>query len=150
MVRKWQAILFFVTISLGKGTSYCKHYEKRIGKLFAEFIEKNFIEIFKSSCNPRGNMSVQDGDPSQNSKAIKTALDTMGPVQFTIPPNRPDLNPTGNAFNLVEVKLSCDAVKYPILQEGYAKFLERVEKTLLCYAIDPIANIIKSFQKEYY
>ena len=113
MVPKQQAILFFTFTSLGKGTCYCKHYEKRIGKLFVEFIEKNFIEVFKSSCNFRRNLFVQDGDPSQNSKAIKTALDKMGPV-LSIPPNRPDFNPTENAFNLVEKKLYCDAVKYPI------------------------------------
>ena len=46
--------------------------------MFAEFIENNFIEIFKSSCNPAGNVFAQDGDPSQNSKAAKTALEKIG------------------------------------------------------------------------
>ena len=36
---------FFVAISLGTGVCYCKHYEKLSGKLFAEFIENNFLEI---------------------------------------------------------------------------------------------------------
>ena len=40
---------FFVAMSLGKGIYYCKNYEKLSGKIFAEFIENNFIEIFKSS-----------------------------------------------------------------------------------------------------
>ena len=71
---------FFVAISLGKRICYCKHYEKLSGKLFAEFIESNFLEIFKSSCNPTGNVFVQDGDPSQNSKAAKTALGKIGAV----------------------------------------------------------------------
>ena len=66
---------FFVGISLGKGICYGKYYEKLSGKIFAEFIENNFIEIFKSNCDPTGNIFVQDGDPSQNSKAAKTALD---------------------------------------------------------------------------
>ena len=39
----------FVVISLGKEICYCKHCEKLSGKLLAEFIENNFIEIFKSS-----------------------------------------------------------------------------------------------------
>ena len=95
---------FFVAISLGKGICYCKHYEKFNGKLFAEFIENNFLEIFKSSCNPTGNVFVQDVDPSQNSKAAKTALDKIGVVQFSIPPPFPDLNRIENAFNLVEKK----------------------------------------------
>ena len=47
---------------------------KLSGKLFAEFTENKFLEIFKSSCNPTGNVFVQDDDPSQNSKAAKTAL----------------------------------------------------------------------------
>ena len=47
-------------------------------------------------------MFVQDGDPSQNSKAAKTALDKIGVVQFSIPPRNPDLNPIENVLNLVE------------------------------------------------
>ena len=105
---------FFVAISLAKGICYCKHYEKRSGTIFAEFIENNFIEIFKSSCNPAGNVFVLDGDPSQNSKAAKTALEKIGAVQFSIPPRSPDLNPIENGFNLVEKKLGSDAVKHSI------------------------------------
>ena len=92
---------FFVAISLGKGICYCKHYKKRSGKLFAEFIESNFLEIFKSSCNPTGNVFVQDGDPSQNPKAAKTALDKIGAGQFSIPSHSPDFNRIEHAFNLV-------------------------------------------------
>ena len=97
---KWQ--VFFVAILLGKEICYCKHYKKLTGKLFAEFIENNFFEIFKSSCNPTGNVFVQDGDPSQNSKAAKTALDKIGAVQFSVPPRSPDLNPNEYVYNLVE------------------------------------------------
>ena len=96
---------FFVAISLAKGIYYCKHYEKLSGTIFAEFIENNFIDIFKSSCNPAGNVFVLDSDPSQNSKAAKTALEKIGAVQFSIPPRSPDLNPIENVFNLVEKKL---------------------------------------------
>ena len=74
---------FFVAVSLGKGICYCKYYEKLIC---------NFIEIFKSSCNPTGNFFVQDGDRSQNSKAAQTALDRISVVQFSIPPRSRDLN----------------------------------------------------------
>ena len=55
---------FSVGISLGKWICYCMYYKKLSGKLFAEFIEKNFIKIFKSGCNPTGNVFVHDGDPS--------------------------------------------------------------------------------------
>ena len=138
---------FFVAISLGKGICYCKRYEKLSGTMFAEFIENNFIEIFKSSCNPAGNVFAQDGDPSQNSKAAKTALEKIGTVQFSKPPRSPDLNPIKNVFNLVEKKLGSDAVKHSISKETYARFLERVENTLLSYPIEPIDNIIKSMPK---
>ena len=127
---EWQA---FCSISLGKGICYCKHCEKLSGKLFAEFIENNFFELFKSSCNPTVNVFVQDGDPSQNSKAAKTALDKIGAVQFSIYPRSLDLNPIESVFNLVEQKLSSDAVKYSISKESYATFVERIEKTLLSY-----------------
>ena len=52
MVVKW--LVFFVALSLGKGICYFKHYEKLSDKLFGEFIENNFLEILKSSCNPQG------------------------------------------------------------------------------------------------
>ena len=55
---------FSVAISLGKWICYCKYYKKLSGKLFAEFIEKNFIKIFKSGCNLTGNVFVHDGGPS--------------------------------------------------------------------------------------
>ena len=118
MVAKWH--VFFV-ISLGKERCYCKHYEKLSG-------------------NPTGNVFVQDGDPSQNSKAAKTALDKIGVVKFSIPPCSPNLNPIKNAFNLVEKNLSSDALKYSISKESYAKFVERVENTLLRYPTESNAK----------
>ena len=92
-------------------------------------------------------MFVQDGHPSQNFKAAEIALDKISPIQFSIPPRSPDLNPIENSFNLVEKKLSIDAVKYSISKESYAEFVERVEKTLLSYPIESIGNIIKSMPK---
>ena len=70
-------------------------------------------------------MFVQDGDPSQNSKAAKTALEKIGCVQFSIPPRNPDLNPIENVFNLVEKKLVSDAVKHSISKETYPRFVEK-------------------------
>ena len=54
-------------------------------------------------------MFVQDGDPSQNSKAAKTALEKIAAVQFSILPCSFDLNPIENAFNLVDEKFISDA-----------------------------------------
>ena len=63
----------------------------------------------------------------KNSDAAKTALDKISAMQFSIPPCSPDLNPIEHVFNLVEKKLTSDAVKHSISKESYAKFLERVE-----------------------
>ena len=92
-------------------------------------------------------MFVQDVDPSQNSKAAKTALDKIGAVRFSIPPRSLDLNPIKNAFNLAKKKLSSDTVIYSISKESYAEFVERVENTLSSYPIEPIDNTIKSVPK---
>ena len=137
----------FVAILLGKVICYCKHYEKRSGKTLAEFIENNFIEIFKSSCNPAGNVFVQDGDLSQNFKATKTAIDKIGAVQFSITTRSLDHNLIGNVFNLLEKKLSSEAVKHSISKETYAKFVKRAENTIFSYPVETIDIIIKSIPK---
>ena len=62
---------FMVCISYGKGVCFIEQYEKLTGTYFAGFVKRNFREIFQSSCNPNGNGFLQDGDPSQNSKAAK-------------------------------------------------------------------------------
>ena len=114
---------YSVTISLGKGIYYRQHYKELSGKLLAKFIESNFIEIFKSSCKPAGNVFVQDDDSSQNSKAAKTGLDKIGDVQLSISQRSPDFNAIENAFSLAEKKLNSDAVKHSISKESYAKFV---------------------------
>ena len=92
-------------------------------------------------------MFVQDKDPSSKSKADKTALDMIAAIQFRIARRSPHLDPIENAFNLVEKKFSSDAVNYSISKESYAKYVERVENTLLGYFIEPIDNIIKFIPK---
>ena len=49
-------------------------------------------------------MFVEDGDPSQNFKAAKTALPKIGTRQFSIPTHSTEFNPAGNASNLVNKK----------------------------------------------
>ena len=127
MVAKWQVFCCYIT---WYRNFYCKQYKKLSGKLFAEFIENKFPEIFKSSSNHTRNVFAQDGDPSQNSKAAKTALDDIGAVQFSISPRSPDLDPIQNVFDLVEKKLSSEEVKCSFSKESYAKFMERVQNTL--------------------
>ena len=45
-------------------------------------------------------MFAEDGDPCQNSRAAKTALDKITAVQFSISPRSRNLNPIENVFKL--------------------------------------------------
>ena len=76
-------------------------------------------------------MFVQDGDPSQNSKAAKTALEKIAAVQFSILPCSFDLNPIENAFNLVVMQPDIPFLKR--LMQSLWKEL----KTLLSYPVEP-------------
>ena len=139
---RWQA--FLLLYHLVKGFAFVNITKKMNGNLFAQFVENNFPDIFKESCNPSGNVFVQDGDPSQNSKAAKISLEKIGALQFSIPPRSPDLNPIENVFNLVERQLNNDAIRDKISKESYNDFVERVTNTLLNYPVGPIDNIINS------
>ena len=96
--------IFCVAISYRKGVIFCRDYEKLTGKYFASLVTEDFKDVFRRSCDPKGNVFLQDGDPSQNSKPAKVALEKIGAIQFGIPPRSPDCNPIENYFNLIERK----------------------------------------------
>ena len=135
---------FFVAISYGKGVCFCKTYEKLNGKLFGEFAKENFHEIFANSCNPEGNVFLQDNDPSQNSKAARVEMERINAVQFSIPPRSPDCNPIENVFNLAIRKLDEGAIANNITRESYEQFVVRVVETLQSISVNTIDNIIRS------
>ena len=69
---------FMVAITYKKGVIYCRHYDNRLnGKFFASLVHKDFRGVFASSCNPDGEMFLQDGDPSQNSRAATNEMDNF-------------------------------------------------------------------------
>ena len=70
--------------------------------MFADFILHQFPRTFKKNVNPTAKLFLQDGDPSQNSKAAKQALQAVGAAKFSIPPRSPDMNPIENVFNRVK------------------------------------------------
>ena len=105
------------------------------------------MRFSKVAVTPQGMVLFKMVIQVKTPRLLKTALDKAGAVQISIPPRSPDLNSIENDFNLVEKKLNSDAVKYSISKESYAKFVERVENTLLSYPIEPINNIIKSMSK---
>lgn len=88
---------YMVCISYQKGVMLCEQYtEKLTGQYFAAFIRRHFDEAFTNSVNPEGRLFLQDGDPRQNSKAAKDALDEKNTTMFSIPPRSPDCNPIEN------------------------------------------------------
>ena len=139
---------FFVAIAYEKGVVLCEQYMGNLnGQMFADFIREHFKETFNKSVNPTGKLFLQDGDPSQNSKKSKTALDEVGSRQFSIPPRSPDLNPIESIFNVVKQKLRVDAFEKKIEIEKFTDFWKRVKDTLLNTPIHVIDKTIKSMNK---
>ena len=53
--------------------------------MFADFEYKHFKEAFEKSDNPKNKLSLQDGDPSQNSRNANNAMYKVGARKFSIP-----------------------------------------------------------------
>ena len=64
-----RVVHFIICIPYGKDVCFCEPYIKIDGAYFAGFIRRNFKKIIRNSCNPAGNLFIQDGGFSQNSKA---------------------------------------------------------------------------------
>lgn len=139
---------FIVAIAYGKGVICCQQYDGTItGKLFAKFIHQNFDRMFADSADPIGKQFLQDGCPSQNSKAAKDAMDVVGATLFPIPARSPDLNPIENLFAAVNRQLDTDAVEQNITSESYEQFSDRVQSTLEKYPVVAIDKLIGSMDK---
>jgi len=121
---------FMVAISHGKGVLVCERYEKMDGNYFASFIDQHFNTMFERSCKGLSRLWLQDGDPSQNSKAAREAMVRCHCELLKIPPQSPDLNPIENIFHIVTKKLAKDAFERGITRESYEQFCERVQRTI--------------------
>ena len=65
----------FVAIAHNKGVILGEQYERHMnGHKFADFVREQFPTLFENSCNKKGKLLLQDGDPSQNSRKAKLAL----------------------------------------------------------------------------
>ena len=139
---------FFVAIAYGKGTILCEQYDGRVnGQMFAEFVEKHFLNTFEKSTNPLGKLFLQDGDPSQNSRTAKLSLEAIGANVFPIPPRSPDINPIENIFNYVKEELHKQALEEQIMQEDFDTFSRRVKNTLENMSPTYIDKTIASMDK---
>lgn len=138
---------FMVAISYNKGVIMCEQYDKMNGPYFADFVKRNFRQMFNDSINPNSRLFVQDGDPSQNSKAATKEIEKIGGQQISIPPRCPDLNPIENFFHLIDMKLRQDAIDRNITRENFCEYSERVRKTMREYPSDLINKIIETMSK---
>lgn len=139
---------FMAAIAHGKGVVLCEQYHGKLnGQSFAEFIREHFPRVFKNSANPKGKLFLQDGDPSQNSKKARDAMDSIGAKKFSIPPRSPDLNPIENIFHQVKGKLYDDALERNIQKERFKNFSERVKQTIEGLSVQSIDKTISSMDK---
>ena len=113
-------------------------------KCLHSFISDHFNEAFEKSDNPRGKLFLQDGDPSQNSKKAKVALDAVGARLFSIPPRSPDMNPIENIFNIAKQNLRADALSKNIVRETFDEFSKRIKETLIAIPLQTINKTIES------
>ena len=104
MHRKWKKrglwskiVKVFVAIAYGHGAVLCEQYKEQLtGLYFADFVREHFKNAFENRGNPRGELFLQDGDPSQNSLKAKNSIFDIGARMFSILPRSPDYNPIEN------------------------------------------------------
>ena len=75
-----------VAVAHGKGIVKSYQYEGKInGEKFVNFIEEQLSDMFLKGNNKTGKLFLQDGDPSQNCKISKEAMEKVGCRLFEIP-----------------------------------------------------------------
>ena len=135
-----------VAISHGKGVVVCERYQKMDANYFAFFIDQNFNTMFERSRKGLGQLWLQDGDPSQNSKAAHEAVARCHSELLKILPRSPDLNPIENIFHIVSKRFEKDlhalAKKKNITRESYEQFY--VQRTINGISYDVINKTIQS------
>ena len=136
---------FIVAISFNKRVILCEQYFGKIsGEVFADFIHKHFKEAFEKSSNPKDEIFLQDGDPSQNSTNTSNALYKMRAKKFSTPARSPDLNPIENVFDYVRTKLNEESLNINITFENFEEYSARVKKTFLSVPVKYINKTIES------
>ena len=77
-----------------EGVILCESYDHLTGNFFTTFIEKHFNSLFDKANKNGSRLRLQDGDPSQNSRAAKRAMKICNCERslIQIPPRSSDLN----------------------------------------------------------
>lgn len=107
-----------VAITYSEGVILCESYDNLLGESFATVIEKHFNAAFLKANKNGSRLWLQDGVPSQNSRAAKRAMANCNCDRslIQIPPRSPDLNPIENYFHLVRRKLKENVLRLKIMQ----------------------------------
>ena len=136
---------FIVAMAYNQGLVLCEQYHELFtGEYFANFIRSHFDDTFSSTQNPSHKLFLQDGDPRQNYKKAKRALEKIGVQLFAIPLHSPDINPIENLFYLVQKRLDVQALSKSITQKYFIQFFARIKNTLQKFLLHTINKIIES------
>ena len=89
-------VYFILAASFNKRVIlYEQGFEKISGVMFADFVHKNFKEVFEKSSNRKKKLFLQDHVPSQNNNSMYK----VGAKKFSIPARNLDMKPVENVFN---------------------------------------------------
>jgi transposase len=138
-------VKLMVAVAYGKGVIVCEEYSKLNGAYFADFVKRNFINMFGAADKDHVKYFVQDGDRSQNSKAAKEAMKRVKAEIFHIPAKSPDLNPIENVFHLTNKDLRQSSKT--ITRESREEFLFRIRRALYGIPIQTIDKTIASMDR---
>ena len=141
-----RVVKMIVAISYGKGVIYCKQYEKLDGNYYANFIRRNFQNMFQKS-GKCSKLFIQDNCPILNCARARKALKEVGGEFFPIPKRSGDLNPIENVFNVAKEELRTQAITFNLTYESFEDFARRVKSTLYSMPRDIIDNTIASMFK---
>ena len=79
-------VKFLVGMAHNVGIVLCKERTQPMsGTYYAELVLEAFPTAFERTMNPRGKRVLLDGDPSENSRREKQALDQIGASVFNPP-----------------------------------------------------------------
>lgn len=138
---------FMVGMSFDKGVVMCVPLtEKMCGNYYARLIRDEF-HVALERCEKPGKRILQDGDPSQNSKAARNELRRQHILLFAIPPRSPDLNPIENLFNQIRRSIKEQALQKRLERETKEQFILRVQELLFNFDKDRVNNLILSMPK---
>ena len=136
-----------IAISCNKGNICCEPYEKMNGRYFTAFVDKHFDRLFKAADKGCGRNFLQDGDPSQNSALVRTAMQRMNSTLIKLCPRSPDMAIIENVFPMVSRMLKRQALQQQLRRETFEQFKNRVINTFYSIPVETVNNLMRSMPK---